>query len=125
MFRLLFVGTGGFLGSVLRYALSGWVMRLVGRPWFPLGTLTVNVAGCFLIGLLGGMAENRSLFSPEARLFLFIGFLGGFTTFSTFGYEVFTFAHDGQLLSSALNLFLHLLLGVGAVWAGYAISKLI
>jgi len=125
MTKLILVGTGGFLGSVSRYLLSGLTHRLVGRADFPYGTLAVNVIGCLMIGLLSGLAENRQLFTPELRLLVFIGFLGGFTTFSTFGYEVVSFARDGQLIASLGNLMLHLVLGLGAVWTGLALSKTI
>ena len=125
MMKIIFVGLGGFLGSVFRYLVSGWVYRLFGKPWFPYGTLAVNVLGCFLIGFLGGIAETRQMFSPEGRLFVFIGFLGGFTTFSTFGYEVFTFSQDGQMFASLTNVVLHLFLGLGAVWLGFVFSKLV
>ncbi len=124
MMKVVFVGLGGFLGSVARYLVSGWVYRLFGKPGFPYGTLAVNVLGCLLIGFLSGVAESRQMFSPEARLFVFLGFLGGFTTFSTFGYEVFIFSHDGQIFASLTNVFLHLILGVGAVWVGYLLSRL-
>jgi CrcB protein len=123
MIKLLLVGAGGFFGSVSRYLLSGFVHNLWGKPGFPYGTLVVNVTGCFLIGLLSGLAESKQLFNPETRLLVFIGFLGGFTTFSTFGYEVFSFARDGQLLLSVANILLHLLLGLGAVWVGYSVSN--
>jgi len=125
MIRLLIVGTGGFLGSVSRYLISGLVHRLFTQAAFPYGTLTVNVVGCLAIGLLSGLAESRQLFSPELRLLIFIGFLGGFTTFSTFGYEIVSFARDGQLMASLTNLMLHLVLGLGAVWAGFALSRAI
>jgi CrcB protein len=125
MIKLLLVGTGGFLGSVSRYAVSGLVYRIAGNSHFPYGTLAVNVAGCLFIGFLGGLAESRQLFNPEIRLLIFIGFLGGFTTFSTFGYEVFSFARDGQIAASLSNILLHVILGLGATWGGYAISRLV
>jgi CrcB protein len=125
MIKLFLVGAGGFLGSVSRYAVSGLVYRILGNPYFPYGTLAVNVAGCLLIGFLGGLAESRQLFNPEMRLLVFIGFIGGFTTFSTFGYEVFGFARDGQIISSLINILLHVILGIGATWLGYVLSRLI
>ncbi len=125
MHKLLLVGLGGFLGAIFRYGLSGLVYRFFEKPFFPYGTLVVNVLGCLLIGFLGGISENRQIFSPEARLFIFIGVLGSFTTFSTFGYEIFSFARDGQMLASAVNLVLHLILGLTAVWVGYILSRLI
>ena len=124
MFKLLIIGTGGFLGSILRYLVSGAVYKIIGKSLFPYGTLAVNLLGCFFIGFLSGVSETRQLFNPEIRLFIFIGFFGGFTTFSTFGYEVFSFAHNGETLSSLVNILLHLIFGLGAVWLGYYLSKL-
>ncbi|MEJ2545712.1 MAG: fluoride efflux transporter CrcB [Calditrichaceae bacterium] len=125
MIKLLWVGTGGFIGAISRYVVSGLIYRLFGKTWFPFGTLAVNVLGCLLIGFLSGIAENRQIFSPELRLLVFIGILGGFTTFSTFGYEIFNFARDGQIISSLTNLALHIILGLGAVWLGFTFSKMI
>ena len=81
------VGSGGFIGAVFRYAMSGVVQRHAGLSTFPFGTLAVNMLGCFLIGAAVGLADSRQLFGPEFRLFALIGLLGGFTTYSTFGYE--------------------------------------
>lgn len=125
MQKILLVGLGGFIGAIFRYALSGFIYRVFEKPFFPYGTLAVNVLGCLLIGFLGGLSENRQIFNPEIRLLIFIGILGSFTTFSTFGYEIFSFARDGQMLASALNLGLHLILGLSAVWVGYVLSRLI
>lgn len=125
MIKVLLVGMGGFVGAVMRYALSGAVQNMLDKPVFPFGTLAVNVLGCLLIGLLAGLAESRQLFTAEVRMLVFIGFLGGFTTFSTFGYEVFQFARDGQVFSACLNIGLHLVLGLGAVFAGAIASRLI
>jgi CrcB protein len=80
----------------------------------------VNVAGCLLIGAAAAAADTRQLLSPEARLFLMVGVLGGFTTFSTFGYETLALARDGEALRAAANVITHVVLGLAAVWAGYA-----
>lgn len=125
MIKLLWVGAGGFIGAISRYVVSGMFYKLFGKTWFPYGTLAVNVIGCLLIGFLSGIAEDRQVFSPELRLLVFIGILGGFTTFSTFGYEIFSFARDGQFISSLTNLALHIILGLGAVWLGFTFSKMI
>jgi len=125
MLKIILVGIGGFFGSAFRYMLSGLIQKIPWLETFPWGTLTVNVLGCFLIGLFGGLAENRQLFSMELRLFLFVGFFGGFTTFSTFGFETFSFMQDGQWLSSLVNVALQIGLGLLAVWAGYISSQLI
>ncbi len=123
MIKILMVGIGGFAGSVCRYLISDLSHKLFNNPFFPYGTLTVNVVGCLSIGLLVGLSETRQMFTPEIRALLLIGFLGGFTTFSTLGYEIFSVARDGQFLSAAANLILHLILGLGAVWLGFSISK--
>jgi len=122
---ILLVGAGGFLGSVFRYVLSGWVLRVLENPPFPYGTLVVNVIGSFAIGLLVGFTESRSLFSSEARLLVFIGILGGFTTFSSFAIETFTLARHTQILAALLNITSHLLLGLLAVWLGNLLARLV
>lgn len=116
------VGVGGFAGAVLRYGLSGLVHRQV--PWtgFPLGTLAVNLLGCLAIGLLAGLADSRQLFGPEARAFALIGLVGGFTTFSTFGYETFAMLRDQEYVRAAANVTSQVVLGLSAVWAGYAMT---
>jgi len=114
--QLLIVGLGGFVGSSARYLLSGWVYRM--GEGFPYGTLVVNVAGCLAIGLLAGMAETRSVLDPQMRLFLLIGLLGGFTTFSTFAYETLALANDAEMLKAFLNTTLQVGLGLGAAWLG-------
>ena len=125
MLKLLLVGTGGFIGSVFRYILSGAVYQIFEKPWFPYGTLAVNIIGCLLIGFLSGLAENRQILSPEMRLTILIGLLGGFTTFSTFGYESFNLARDSQWIAAGANIGLQIILGVGAVWVGHVLSRLI
>jgi len=124
MRNILFVGLGGCVGSVLRYLVSGWVQRLSGTAFFPYGTLGVNVLGCLLIGLLGGWADNVQPFSPPVRLFLLLGLLGGFTTYSTFSYESMALLRDRQTLAAAAYVGLQLILGFGAVALGYGLSNL-
>jgi len=120
----LLVGAGGFIGSVLRFAVSGWVHRFVPLSTFPWGTLTVNVTGCLAIGILGGLGEARQLFSGETRLFLFLGLLGGFTTFSTFGYETLALLRDAEHLRAAGNVLLNVVAGLSAAWLGLLIARL-
>ena len=123
MQRLLLVGLGGFVGSSLRFLVSGWVHRLAPAATFPWGTLVVNVVGCLVIGLAHGLAESRALFGPGARLFLFIGLLGGFTTFSTLALETLSLGRDAETARALANLGLHLLLGLTAVWLGHQIGR--
>ncbi len=125
MNRLLLVGLGGFLGAISRYLLGGWVHKWLQNPWFPCGTLVVNVLGCFVIGLLGGLADHRGLLSSEARMFLLVGLLGGFTTFSSFGYESLALFRDAETWAGLLNIAFHIILGVGAVFVGYKLSYVV
>jgi len=118
------VGAGGFVGSVLRYWVSGAVYALAVAPRFPWGTLVVNVVGCFAIGLLGGLADARGILTASARLFLLIGLLGGFTTFSTFGYETLALLREQAVARAFLNAGLQLSLGLAGAWAGLATSRL-
>ena len=108
----------------MRYLLQGWVHDLLRNPWFPYGTLAVNVIGCLLIGLLAGLVESRQMLSPEARGFLLIGILGGFTTFSTFSYETIALLRDGEAIAALANVGLQVGLGLAAVGAGYSLSRL-
>lgn len=116
--KVILVGIGGFAGSTSRYMLGTWVHRVLRNPAFPYGTLAVNVAGCLLIGLLGGVAEQQRWLTPETHLLIVLGFLGGFTTFSSFGHETVTMAAQSRFSVAAANVALQLLLGLGAVWAG-------
>jgi len=122
--QTLLVGAGGFVGAGLRYLVSGWVYQLVPNAGFPWGTLVVNVAGCLVLGLLGGLAEIRGVLSVAARLFLFIGVLGGFTTFSTLAFETVALADGSQMVRAAANVGAHVVLGLGAAWLGFNIAKL-
>jgi CrcB protein len=125
MLRLLWVGCGGFLGSAARYLLGGWLNRLAARALFPYETLVINAAGCLAIGFLAGLIETRGVLGPEARLFVLVGILGGFTTFSSFGYETFQLLRDGEALAGTVNVVLQVVLGIGAVFAGHVFSRLL
>ena len=124
MRSLLMVGAGGCIGSVLRYLISGWVQTLSGGSSFPFGTLGVNVGGCLVIGFLGRWTESLETFSQDARLFLFLGLLGGFTTFSTFGYENWALLSDREWGLAGANVLLSNLLGLTAVWLGNRLAVL-
>src|SRR4051812_3409388 len=112
---LLLVGVGGALGSMARYLFSTLISRLV-PSLFPFGTVAVNVVGCVLFGIIVGLAEQRSVFRPEARAFLLIGVLGGFTTFSTFAFESVQLLRDGQFLSATVNVVGQVIAGVVGLW---------
>jgi len=123
--NILLVGFGGFIGSVMRYLASGYVQQTTKSVGFPYGTLAVNVIGCFAIGFLAQLAESRGVFTSEARLFVFVGILGGFTTFSSFGNETFNLARDSQMMSALANIGANVIVGLIAVWLGRTVSYLI
>ena len=111
----LWVGCGGFIGAILRFCGVTLVQRLVPLQHFPVGTLAVNLVGCFLIGWLNGYAEARHVLTDQTRLFLLVGVLGGFTTYSAFAYETLELAHEGLPLPVVANVVLHVGLGLLAV----------
>lgn len=124
MLLILLVGAGGFVGAIMRYLVSGWVQDLSRSLSFPYGTLTVNLAGCLLIGLLAGLSEYRNVLGPETRALLLIGVLGGFTTFSSFSYETIELLRGGETTAAIANVGLQVGSGLVAVWIGYSAAKL-
>jgi fluoride exporter len=123
--QILMVALGGAVGSVARYKLGGVVLHHT-QPWnFPLSTFCVNVLGCLVIGLLAGLVEHRDLFSMQARLFLFTGLLGGFTTFSAFGYETFFLLRRNLVFTSTLYVGLSVACGLFAVFAGFRVIAML
>jgi len=121
--QIFLVGMGGFIGSALRFLLRGWVQRLFPYSQFPYGTLAVNVAGCLLIGFLGGLAEERDAFDPGVRLFVLIGVLGGFTTFSTFAFENLLLLQESHYFKALLNTVLQVVVGFTAAWLGLLAAR--
>ena len=118
MTNILLVGLGGFIGSIARYKLGGWLLHLTVHEKFPYSTFAVNVFGCLIVGILAGLAEKHEFFGPGARLFLFTGLLGGFTTFSAFGLETMFLLRRGEPWVAALYVVASVLLGLVAVWVG-------
>lgn len=115
------IGIGGVAGALFRHGLSGRVQKMF-QGIFPLGTLFVNLLGSFLIGMLMALVEERGAFSRSTRLFLVTGFLGSFTTFSTFSYETFTLFKGGSSGAALFNLAAHTLLGILAVACGWLLG---
>jgi CrcB protein len=122
MMNILLVFAGGGLGAVARYLLQGAVYRFTGTG-FPYGTIVVNVLGCFTIGLLMSSMEERFLASPSLRIFLTIGILGGFTTFSSFSYETMALIREGNFLSGGLNIIASVVTCLGATWLGLGLGR--
>jgi len=123
MSKFLMVGLGGFLGSMLRYGAGLLMQQVRCSVCPPLGTLAVNVLGCLMIGLLGGMAESRGMLGTGGRLFLLIGLLGGFTTFSSFGMESFELIRGGQWAMAFGNVLAQVAFGLAAVWMGFSLAR--
>jgi CrcB protein len=122
--QLLVVGAGGFVGSILRFAIGGAVQRAVPVAGFPLGILVVNLIGCFGIGMLSGWAESREFVTAEMRLFLVVGLLGGFTTYSTFANDGVAMLRDDAFGEALATVALHVIGGFAAVWLGHRLTSI-
>jgi CrcB protein len=120
--HILLVALGGAIGSVARFKMSGWVLHATPNWRFPAGTLAVNLLGCLIAGLLAGMAVKQDVFSPEARVFLFTGLLGGFTTFSAFGLETLLLLKRGETAVAVANVVVSIVVGLLVAWLGYELS---
>jgi CrcB protein len=118
---LFLVAAGGALGSVARYLLSAWTLHHAPDWRFPLGTFLVNVTGCALVGVLGGLVVKHDLLSGDARLFLFVGVAGGFTTFSAFGLESFHLLRRGEVLVAGGYIAASVLVGLLLLWGGFSL----
>ena len=116
MINVLIIGIGGFLGAVTRYGVAVWIGQRWGRS-FPLGTFVINITGSFLIGLLMTLMTERIIENPQWRLLLVVGFLGAYTTFSTFEYETGALLKDSEWLFAGLNV-------IGSVFVGFIALKL-
>jgi len=125
MLRLLIVGAGGFIGSVLRYLLSGASQSLFATARFPIGTMAVNLSGCFVIGLVSYLAEARYALDGLTRLFLVVGVLGGYTTFSTLSNESLALLRGGDFALGALNVVTQVVGGLGLAWLGRTAGQLL
>ncbi len=121
--KLIWMGLGGLLGTLARYGLSGLVDRRFGET-FPTGTLVVNLVGCLLAGIVFQLLQERFLVDPVVRATVLIGFLGGFTTFSSFGLQTFTLLREGEMAMASLNMIASNLLGLFLVWAGYSLARI-
>lgn len=120
--NILLVAFGGAFGSVSRYLLGTWIQSVSKSIDFPYGTLMVNLIGCFVIGFLSQLAETRGVFTSEARAFFFIGILGGFTTFSSFGNDTINLLRDGETFNALANVGANVILGLLLVWLGRTVA---
>lgn len=122
--KLMWLFAAGGLGALARYGLGGLVQRWYGSEW-PVGTFMVNLLGCLAFGFVWTLADERLIISGETRFIILTGFMGAFTTFSTFAFETSGLLRDAQWWSAAGNVLGHNVLGVAAVIAGMALSKLL
>ncbi|HET9886683.1 MAG TPA: fluoride efflux transporter CrcB [bacterium] len=119
----LFVALAGAAGTLLRYALGGWLARATGS--FPWETLIINVIGCLSIGFIAGLLDRGALLPPILRMALMVGFLGGFTTFSSFALEALRLAQDAQQGGALVYIFLTNASSLAGVWIGHASASLV
>jgi len=119
---ILLVGVGGFVGSVARYLVAILFSSQISSV-FPFATLTVNIVGCFLIGILFAVSDRGNVLSPEWRILLTTGFCGGFTTFSTFSYESLRLMQDGEYLYLAAYVFVSVFFGLAATYVGITLVR--
>lgn len=124
MLKIFLVGLGGFVGSGFRFILSTFVYRLLGTD-FPYGTFIVNVLGSFVIGFFMGLVEVGVVVSPNWRLFIAVGLLGGFTTFSTFSYETVELLKEGLIFLAIVNVFVTVVSCIGMTWVGGVLARLL
>jgi CrcB protein len=124
MAKYFWIALGGALGAISRYVLGVWVYKRLGTA-FPYGTFVINMSGCFLIGLIVTILDLRTGMSNAWRLAIPIGFIGAYTTFSTFEYETLRAAQGGQPGIAFLNVALSVVVGYLAVWLGVLAGKLV
>jgi CrcB protein len=120
--KILYLGIFGGLGCIARYAVSGWVYNLAGKA-LPYGTLAVNVIGSLLLGLIMEGSLRSTLLSPELRFGITVGFMGGFTTFSTFSYETVRLLEEGSLVAAGANVLLNVTVCVAAALVGIYLAR--
>ena len=120
--KVLSIGMGGFIGAVGRYWFSGFMQKYSDR--FPLGTLSVNLLGSFILGLLATLFLEKVIVNQEIRLFLLIGVLGAFTTYSTFSLETLNLMRSGEWILAGFNILANIIGTLIAVWLGLSIAKL-
>lgn len=123
--QFIYVGMGGFLGAGLRFALGSWIHRALPAAIFPYGTMAVNILGCLLIGFFASWRQPLVDMEPGLRLFLMVGLLGGFTTFSTFALETLSLTHQDEYFLAFTNVAAKLVLGLAAAWAGFVLGRML
>jgi CrcB protein len=121
----MLIGCGGFIGSVSRYLATSFINNTFSQTLIPFGTFIVNATGCLMIGYLQGIFESKDILSPDLRMLIIVGFLGSFTTFSSFSYDTLIWASSRGFFHAGLNVFIHLAIGLPMVWLGIMLSKIV
>jgi fluoride exporter len=122
MYKITLIAIAGLLGTLARYWLSGWADQRWGAS-FPVGTFMVNALGCLAIGFLFHATEEKYLIDPAIRSAILVGFLGGFTTFSSFAVQTFNLLRDGEVLLASTNILASNILGLALVWIGCVVAR--
>jgi CrcB protein len=122
---ILFAGSGGFIGVTCRYLINFFILKNYPSSAFPIGTTLINILGCVLIGFFVTFLQKHNMLSINIRLFLIVGILGGFTTFSAFGFESLTLLQNSQMGFFALNVFLNVVAGIFGVYLGSLLGKIL
>ncbi len=125
MQQLIYIGIAGFCGSVSRYLVAGWASSLLSLGRFPIGTMTVNVIGSLLLGFIYTLSIDRLAIHPDLKLAITVGFLGSFTTFSTFSLETFNLFKEGDVYLSLMNILMNLFFSIASVLIGITAAKLL
>jgi fluoride exporter len=124
MDKIIFIALAGAAGTLARYGTNSALYHLIEKSIFPIGTLAANLLGCLLIGFIEGTFADRMVIRSEYHVAIVVGFLGGYTTFSSFGLETTNMLQDGQFFRAGLNIVLNNVLGIGLVILGYGLSRL-
>ena len=123
MKECIVVGSGGMIGAVGRYLMTLFVNSLSKGHPFPFSTLVVNFIGCFAFGIMSGLVEHSKFITPTMKLFIMVGIIAAFTTFSTFSHDIFVMIRNNQMMLAFFNLFIKVAFGVLAVWLGFFITR--
>lgn len=124
MLRFFILAISGAAGTVARYTIGGWAQQICGSQ-FPFSTFIVNALGCLAIGFLGTLADEKAFFSPDLRVAMILGFLGAFTTYSSFAYETWAMFKNGEFLFAALNIFVTFMICFACLFLGVLLARTI
>jgi fluoride exporter len=122
--KYFMVGIGGFIGAIARFWIGVYVGQRMGTK-FPYATFMINISGCFMVGVIMTILTEKTHLGPNWRYLIPIGFIGAYTTFSTFEYETLRALQDGQFTAGLLNVFLSVIIGFAMVWAGVIVGRAI